>query len=250
MITLTRLPEPESLKTKRPKKLAAARDALAKNAEISFDGYGDPEIKEVLARGQGLKCAYCERRQEQARYRDVDHFRPKSRYWWLTWTWENLLFSCEYCNRDHKKGQFPLRGTSRRLVEEEQPPGDEQSLLLDPYDPAIDVREEITFELRHVGGRARWQPVGRTARGWATIVAFGLDRPTLLDLYSAHVERFVDPKVETFRTAVDCQGADVVRAWTRLRGSLFAPTQDFHALAHDAVSHILREEIREYQLRF
>lgn len=251
MIPLRRSPEPSKLSTLRSSRLEAARHALATGKEINFNGYNDPEIKKQLFEDQSYKCAFCETRQEQARYKDVEHFRPKSTYWWLAWSWENLLFSCEHCNRDHKKTLFPLRGSSQRLVAEEQPPGSELPLLIDPYDASIDLPAEIEFRLGHVAGRERWQPAGLTARGWASIIIFGLDRQSLLTRYADHVDTLVRPKVERFRHALtNASRSGVEEAWRRLCGSLFAPRQDFHALSRDAVAILLRDEIREYHLQF
>lgn len=250
MIPLRRSPEPSKLSSQRAKRLEDARMASASGEKIDFDGYNEPEIKKQLFEDQSYKCAFCETGHEQARYNDVEHFRPKSTYWWLAWTWENLLFSCVYCNRDHKKTLFPLRGSSQRLVAEELPPGGELPLLLDPYDASIDPRSEIEFRLGHVADRERWQPIGLTARGWASIIAFGLDRQSLLTRYSDHVDTFVRPKVELFQHALKSTGRSGVEgAWQRLCGGLLAPRQDFHALSRDAVAILLRDEIREYRLQ-
>ncbi len=41
------------------------------------------------------KCAYCEQRIEGYH---VEHYRPKSIYYWLAYSWDNLLFCCSLCN--------------------------------------------------------------------------------------------------------------------------------------------------------
>lgn len=107
MIPLVRPSEPEPLRSTRLAKLEAARQAVVEGKAIDFSGYGG-ETKTALFNAQHRKCAYCEKPEEQAKYRDAEHFRPKSLYWWLAWTWENLLFSCMDCNREHKGEEFPL----------------------------------------------------------------------------------------------------------------------------------------------
>ncbi len=107
----------------------------------------------------------------------VEHYRPKggawlnakhtpkrytaNRYWWLTWTWENLLLSCATCNNPTYKGNaFPLVRGGKPLalppkVVSTPPPntvwntGGEKTLLVDPgrQDP-----------LKHIV----WVPVDRT----------------------------------------------------------------------------------------
>src|SRR5688572_2329189 len=76
--------------------------------EADFEGYGQIEIKEPMFKAQGRKCCYCEQRCALEN-NDVEHFRPKRRanrvpglrdrggYWWLTFAWDNLLFSCRQC---------------------------------------------------------------------------------------------------------------------------------------------------------
>ncbi len=85
------------------------------------------------------KCAYCETREVRSPYH-AEHFRPKARvtvkveektkkkqqvcsaldeygatikhpgYFWLAYTWSNLLLSCNYCNTAlGKKNQFPTK---------------------------------------------------------------------------------------------------------------------------------------------
>lgn len=41
------------------------------------------------------KCCYCEQRIEASH---VEHYRPKSLYWWLAYSWDNLLYICPTCN--------------------------------------------------------------------------------------------------------------------------------------------------------
>ncbi len=48
------------------------------------------------------KCAYCEQKIEQTH---VEHYRPKSVYYWLAYSWDNLLSCCPYCN-EYKSANF------------------------------------------------------------------------------------------------------------------------------------------------
>lgn len=53
------------------------------------------------------KCAFCEQKVEQSH---VEHYRPKHTYYWLTYSWDNLLLACSTCNI--KKGvHFDLIGS-------------------------------------------------------------------------------------------------------------------------------------------
>ena len=158
MIGIARSPEPLALAGVRAEKLAAARAASAAGTKIDFSGY--EVAKEALAAMQQLKCCYCEKREEQAKYRDVEHYRPKAHYWWLAWTWENLLFACIDCNRERKRESFPLSPGDVRLVAEQAPPGTEHPLVLDPSDASKDPTREIEFRRARFQAKERWVPHG------------------------------------------------------------------------------------------
>ena len=57
-----------------------------------------------------MKCAYCEASTASVSYGDVEHYRPKSRYWWLAYCLDNLLASCTLCNQRFKRASFPCDG--------------------------------------------------------------------------------------------------------------------------------------------
>lgn len=56
------------------------------------------------------KCAYCEADTAVVSHGDVEHFRPKSIYWWLAYTYDNYLFACQICNQVYKSDNFPIAG--------------------------------------------------------------------------------------------------------------------------------------------
>lgn len=57
------------------------------------------------------KCAYCEARADAVAHCDVEHFRPKAIWWWLTCCWDNYVFACQLCNQTFKSDHFPLSGS-------------------------------------------------------------------------------------------------------------------------------------------
>lgn len=71
--------------------------------------------KAQLLKESANKCAYCEAPLKAVAYGDVEHFRPKSIYWWLAYNYENYLASCTLCNQAFKKDNFPLRLSTRKL---------------------------------------------------------------------------------------------------------------------------------------
>ncbi len=67
-----------------------------------------PAKKQLLAETGG-KCAYCEASISTVAFGDVDHYRPKSSYWWLAYCYDNYLASCQLCNQRFKKDAFPTQ---------------------------------------------------------------------------------------------------------------------------------------------
>lgn len=95
-------------------KLVALAQARHSNpAKIDWEGIlGDwKKMKPFLQRDSFEKCAYCEAPTSDVAYGDVEHFRPKSIYWWLALCVDNYVFSCQLCNQKYKDDHFPIAGT-------------------------------------------------------------------------------------------------------------------------------------------
>jgi len=67
----------------------------------------DDEVKLELKKLYNNKCCYCE---DANIVGEIEHYRPKSRYEWLEFDWENLLFACGNCNKN-KWASFEISGT-------------------------------------------------------------------------------------------------------------------------------------------
>lgn len=97
-------------KTTNEKRLLIIKDGRypdPSNAS-SFDSrYKYRDIKDKLDAIYYKKCCYCETINEQL---EVEHYRPKrGGYYWLAYSWDNLLLSCTTCN-SYKNSQFPIKG--------------------------------------------------------------------------------------------------------------------------------------------
>lgn len=211
MIRVDRGAEPAGLPAIRAQSLEtalakhAASQAIDREKDLP-DSYR--EYAETLWRAQHLKCAYCETL-EQVKRNDVEHFRPAGRalrtkgvadpgYWWLAYTWTNLLFSCRNCNQaGGKLDWFPLEEGSVPLAPLEEAPGRELATLIDPA--AESPLDHIEFTHQLVDHRSRWIPRGKTARGQRTVQILDLTRVSLTELYSQHVATTVDPAVAQLR---------------------------------------------------
>ncbi len=239
MIAIDRRGEPPRLaaaRTKRLKKLPQDGAYPGKRTEADQRAYD--AVKHVLQERQHFKCCYCEQIQIPI-HNDVEHYRPWSRYWWLAWSWDNLMFACRACNqRGGKLDAFPLGPGSTPLSFGEQPPGGEHPELVDPC--ADDPREHIRF-VRDPNGR--WGPIGVTWRGAITLRTLGLHRDEFRVLFNRHVTDVVAPVVRDVREAlVTRERAAFEPFWYRKCDELLYPTRPFRALSED----VLRDEFETY----
>ena len=143
-------------------------------AEVRESIYKADDVRRQLIYDQYYKCAYCEC-YLTLQYHDVEHYRPKSHYYWLGHKWTNLLYACERCNRSYKNDQFPLAEGS---VQANSPIDNldlEHPLIINPVND--DPARHIKFE--------RYVAKGITPKGQKTIEIFHLndqnERPELID---------------------------------------------------------------------
>jgi uncharacterized protein (TIGR02646 family) len=241
VIPIRRGEEPEPLREVRFWRLARVMLAhLAGNKPADAELVEYERARSALRDAQGNKCAYCEMLVTGG---IVEHFRPKSVYFWLTWSYNNLFFSCSTCNDPaHKGSAFELFDPSAMLQPGEEPPGREQPKLLDPGEPAVNPVRCIEF-VRLAG---RWTPVPRAGnpRGKATIETFGLDQSPIIDHYQTHAGNF-EPWIQAVRAAMQRGDEAAARTeWGKLIRVAFFKTQAFHALMYDVIAAELPEPIR------
>jgi hypothetical protein len=250
MITVDRGPEPPKLTLVRVSKMRDLRTLIAGGGwPKEIDGYRI--VARELWEAQRHKCCYCERVIE-CNFYDVEHYRPKllvdhcrrqaviRGYWWLAFTWENLLFSCKGCNEGKAKGiQFPLTPESIPLAAEQAPSLGERPLLLDP------TREcgigHIEFRL---WPDRKWRPAARngSAKGRETIRVCMLGRDDLLELYTKHVDRNVRPEADAVaRALASGLEGDVREVVNRASVKLLRRGQPFVGLSYDALRHFISD---------
>lgn len=153
-------------------------------------------------------------------------------YWWLAWTWENLVFGCTGCNSGVKRVRFPQTNTASVLGAHEEPPGDESPLLLDPADPLVDPLDHIQYRWVY----NRWVPVARdgSPRGAWTIALLRLDSsPALLTAYASRV-RQLERCVQALDAARKKGDVGVLRGeWEAARQEALDPKEPLLGLAYD-----------------
>ncbi len=192
----------------------------------------------LLRTRQHNKCCYCEKFVE-TKHEHVEHVRPKtvarrsdtrvdSGYWWLAWTWQNLLFCCIRCNT-LKGTWYPLHA-GHPLQPQEQPPGRERPRLLDPSVDADDPIAHIQF--RRIAGR--WIPTPRlgSLRGYDTIRRIQLDRSDLLELYQGMAEMCKDG-IERIRGAMTGNSSDLQAVWRDVLRRWLQPAKYLAGLYYD-----------------
>jgi len=229
VIKIERTTEPSGLAARREKQLRSVGAAGPDRTTAHSNAY--QSVKADLVKMQRHKCCYCERRTVPD-HNDVEHYRPFDIYWWLAWTWTNLLFACAACNRKGGKlDQFPLAVGSVTLAFPGQPPGEERPLLVDPT--VEDPREHVRFAKLPTG---RWAPIGVTDRGQATVAILDLSRDTYLDDFTHHVTCVVSPVVRDVRDAqAACARPEFEAYWRRKCAQLLDPERGFRALSEDVL---------------
>lgn len=118
------------LKKKILKLIDLYYEAKASGRSLDFSDAGWKPAKSQLKAESHGKCAYCEASTDTVAHGDVEHFRPKSVYWWLAYCYDNYLFACQICNQSHKGDHFPVPGP--RLLEPAMP-------AVKPTGPALDT---------------------------------------------------------------------------------------------------------------
>lgn len=247
MIRLDLGPEPTELAAARDAGIARVLAGAQPPTRTQLTGYRQP-TQRALHQRQHKKCAWCERPVGRTG-EPVEHVRPKAgatsadgtaspqHYWWLTWTWENLVFSCASCNSQGNKGNrfWLMAGTPRLPVP--VPPVNpswfdvsaESPVLIDPRreDP-LDFIEWRVVDQRLPRRRWRWTIRGRDPqkRGSGSIELLGLK--SLVDTVNAHLQGLLALDAQ-LRAHLDAQRAaeaqaawhDIVNAYVTKPGAPF-----------------------------
>ena len=101
------------------KKTTARRDTCIRDSKYhqakKFDQrYKQSDIKNKVEQIYHQKCAFCEQKvircidnNLQDYSTTIEHYRPKSIYYWLAFSWDNLLLCCHRCNQN-KSNSFDI----------------------------------------------------------------------------------------------------------------------------------------------
>ncbi len=96
-------------------------DKIYKGEYKDAEGKTQSQVRDYLNKYYHGKCAYC----EQTCKAEIEHYRPKKGvkedithdgYYWLCYTWSNLVPSCRYCNTEGgKDNKFPINNVVKRV---------------------------------------------------------------------------------------------------------------------------------------
>ncbi|BAZ32639.1 HNH endonuclease family protein [Cylindrospermum sp. NIES-4074] len=184
---MQRSPQPDILKRLAVKWLNKLQQVKAnpistkRQIDNATNKYNHPEVKNDLKKMFNGKCAYCESKVSVVDYGAIEHFRPKSLYEYLTFEWNNLLYSCNICNSGNHKGtNFPLDVNGNPL-------------LIDPSDDAIDPFLHLSFSWDEVAKLANID--GCDQRGNTVTEIFDFNgnrgRKELIKKRSIHIKKLL-----------------------------------------------------------
>lgn len=124
-------------------------------AKFPLGKWNNPNVRGALYAMHGRVCAYCCSPASNQRG-DVEHYRPKSVYPWLTYEFRNYLLGCRVCNSSRKSTEFPLFSRAKPLRYHPRMSQDpdflekalarEKRLLLDPVSDPVDGWLDIDYE--------------------------------------------------------------------------------------------------------
>ncbi len=110
--------------------------------------WGNADVRGALWAMHGRACVYCDRNLPGTDRGDVEHFRPKSTYWWLAYRFDNYFLACSACNTAYKGNKFPILPphiafayASRDQIAQEQ------RALIDPSVDTLDAWFGMNFDL-------------------------------------------------------------------------------------------------------
>lgn len=251
-----------------------------KRDDFEFKAYNDGkgEVKKALKTLFKHKCAYCESKFTHVYYGDIEHFRPKKGvgtnskklrkpgYYWLGVDWDNLLFSCLFCNQSKKQdlldgsvkslgkqSQFPLddeiKYKRRRKHTEPANFEDDCCLLIDPCkdNPELFLDYDV-----HGVIKSKASSGYEKRKAESSIHVFGLQRMPLvqrreakiIEIY-AQIKR-IDDKLEELKTIIDSTDVKlqvrfngILKRELRVLRNFCDPSEEFTGLARSIINKYL-----------
>lgn len=163
----------------------SADKAFGENIQLKRYEKGDYRHQDIKGKLKGIyhnKCAFCES-DLNSQYGQVEHYRPKKVYYWMSLSWSNLLLACEICN-GKKSDKFEINGIkavykNETLSNIHSKTADydqlEKPLLINPEQETEEsLREHFTFDLK------KGEIIHKTNRMEYTVETCDLNRKNLI----------------------------------------------------------------------
>lgn len=152
------------------------------------DRYKQQDTKIAIEQIYNHKCAYCEQRIEQSH---VEHYRPKKVYYWLAYSWDNLILACPTCNQN-KGINFEINGDRATFVSNEDNIRNihTNSTNYDVTEQPMMINPEVTDPAGFIRFRQNGNIEADEARFAYTIEKCKIDRPDLNDQRRALLNSF------------------------------------------------------------
>lgn len=203
--------------------------------------YKQSDVKTAIKKHYHSKCAFCEQRVEAFH---IEHYRPKSIYYWLAYSWDNLLLACSTCNQ-HKGNKFEIQGTKAVYQTSDLP---EIHSLCEKYNqteqpkllhPEFDNFEDI-WHFDRKGNIA-----STSDRGKYTILVCRLDREELNDLRKEVLEDFMEELESIMFSPSKAVEIDVTNLLKKFRKKAENEKKDFLAFRNYVLEHIIPTILQE-----
>ena len=221
-------------------KLYEERKAEYDSGQVKFSFkptiFSSTAVRESLIQVQHKKCCYTEAFLEDISH--IEHFRPKTAirdeqasprqypgYFWLAYTWDNLLM-CNTKVNSSKNDMFPLHIPLDRARSIDEPLEKESPVLIDPANE--DPRKHIRFD-----GDA---PFGISDRGKKTIALLGL-RASYLTGKRMRILKHLDAllTIKKLTSVITGEAEDREIAESLLKAAI-EPTAEFSSMAIDLLA--------------
>lgn len=86
-----------SILNSKNRKEAFEKNIQAQKYDDEKNRYKVGSVQKKLNSIYHLKCAFCEQKLLDS-LKHIEHYRPKATYYWLAYSWDNLLLACGSCN--------------------------------------------------------------------------------------------------------------------------------------------------------
>lgn len=206
--------------------------------------YKMADIKRSLFAFYNGKCAFCEQRVEQWQ---VEHFRPKSIYYWLAFSWDNLLYACPDCN-GAKSNTFDTDGPRTTTAPADLTTINNSSASHDATEVPRFFNPEIEDPEPHIVFQQDGSISSTNPRVDYTIRTCKIDRPYLNDYRKKIWDDFIkDLESEVLDGTSQAEIKASVQALMRkfIRDAMTRPLNEYLAFRRYAVRHFLEDKVKE-----